>query len=239
MKMYKPNNIYNEDFRNGLDKIDEEYIIITDPPYNIGFEYENYQDDLSECEYIDLIGNFKGKKLSIIHYPEETMKYFVPALGVPNEVGVWCYNSNLPNRHSRLINYYNVKPNLNNVKQPYKNPNDKRIQKRIQSGISGARSYDWFNDIQLVKNVEKDVYNHPCPVPVELIERIILLTTKEGDLVVDPFMGSGTTAIACLKTNRRYIGFELSKEYYETSIKRINEHININNEEKQLSVFDL
>lgn len=221
---YKLNEVYNKDFRKGLEDIKEDYVIVTDPPYNISYEYDNYSDDLSLEDYVELIGNFKGKKIAIIHYPEETMKYFVPALGVPDEVGIWAYNSNLPNRHSRLINYYNVTPDYTKVLQPYKNLNDKRIQKRIANGHKGARSYDWFTDINLVKNVSKVDYNHPCPVPVELMERIIKMTTNEGDLVVDPFAGSGTTAIACMNTNRRFIGFELSGSYTDMARQRIKEH---------------
>lgn len=214
--------IINDDFRNH--ELDVGGVIITDPPYNIDFKYNEYRDNLTDEEYIDLISYFKGHKLAIIHYPEEAMKYFVPALGVPDEVNVWAYNSNLPSRHSRLINYYNTKPDYTKVLQPFKNPNDKRIKERIARGIKGARSYDWFTDIQLVKNVSKTDYNHPCPVPVELMERIILLTTEPGDLVIDPFCGSGTTAIACLNTNRRFLGFEIDIMYADMANERMAEH---------------
>ena len=219
MRLYE---IINDDFRNH--ELVEEGVIITDPPYNIDFKYNEYQDNLSDEEYIELISHFKGHKLAIIHYPEESMKYFVPALGVPGEVNVWAYNSNLPSRHSRLINYYNVKPDYTKVLQPFKNPNDKRIRERIKKGIKGARSCDWFTDIQLVKNVSKTDYNHPCPVPIELMERIILLTTEPGDLVIDPFCGSGTTAVACLNTNRRFLGFEIDMMYADMANERMAEH---------------
>ena len=213
--------VRNENFADGIHSIDEDFVIVTDPPYNISYEYNSYTDDLSTEEYIEMISHFKGYKTAIIHYPEETMKYFVPALGVPDEVNVWAYNSNLPSRHSRLINYYNLKPDYTKVLQPYKNPNDKRIKERIARGIKGARSYDWFTDIQMVKNVSKKEYPHPCPVPVELMERIIKLTTNEGDLIVDPFAGSGTTGVACINTNRRFIGFEIDSLYSDMANDRL------------------
>lgn len=213
--------VYNMDFRDGISMIDEDFIIITDPPYNIGYEYDNYEDDMDDEDYIEMICEFQEVPTAIIHYPEESMKYFVPALGVPDEVNVWAYNSNLPGRHSRLINYYGLKPDYTKVLQPYKNPTDKRIKERIARGITGARSYDWFTDINMVKNVSKVDYNHPCPVPVELMERIILLTTEPGDLVVDPFAGSGTTGVACQNTGRRFIGFELSPKYTEMANERM------------------
>ena len=61
------------------------------------------------------------------------------------------------------------------------------------------------------------------------MERIILLTTNEGDIICDPFMGSGTTALACIKTNRNYIGFEISKEYCEIAEDRIKKYREIVN----------
>lgn len=215
--------IINADFRESIHSDYKEGIIITDPPYNIGFEYNEYNDDLSESDYIELIRELKDYPLAIIHYPEETMKYFVKSLGVPDEVNVWCYNSNLPGRHSRLINYYNVSPDYRKVLQPYKNPNDKRIKKLIQNGSKGTRSYDWFSDIQLVKNVSKKEYYHPCPVPVKLMERIIELTTNVGDLVIDPFMGSGTTGVAALNTGRRFLGYEIDTVYFETASNRLSD----------------
>lgn len=219
------NKVIKGDFRELINDIEGDFTVITDPPYNIGYEYDEYKDKLTDEDYIELISEFKDTPLVIIHYPEESMKYFVPALGVPNEVNVWAYNSNLPSRHHRLINYYNTKPDYNKVKQPYKNPNDSRIKKRIKEGHIGARSYDWFIDINMVKNVSKKDYPHPCPVPVALMERIILLTTEEGDLVVDPFAGIGTTGIACKNTNRRFIGFELSDNYTKLANERIKKHI--------------
>src|SRR5699024_781253 len=120
----------------------------------------------------------KNKKLAIIHYPEETMKYFIPALGVPDVVNTWCYNSNLPNRQHRLINFYNLKPDYKKVLQPFKNPNDKRKKERIKKGVKGARTYDWFNDIYLIKNITKQEHNHLSPILIKLIIIINKITNK-------------------------------------------------------------
>ena len=62
---------------------------------------------------------------------------------------------------------------------------------------------------------------HPTQKPIDLIKKLILLTTKKENLVLDPFMGSGTTAIACIATNRKYIGFEMNKKYHKQSLNRI------------------
>ena len=66
---------------------------------------------------------------------------------------------------------------------------------------------------------------HPTQKPVELIEKIILDSTEPGMVVLDTFMGSGTTAVACLRTGRNYIGFELSENYYSIAQGRIAEEV--------------
>ena len=69
---------------------------------------------------------------------------------------------------------------------------------------------------------DKRAWGHPTPKPVNIIRTLIENSTLEGDLVLDPFMGSGTTAIAAIRSNRHYIGFELSEEYHKICKKRIN-----------------
>ena len=64
---------------------------------------------------------------------------------------------------------------------------------------------------------------HPTQKPLELIKEIIKLTTKQGDLVLDPFIGSGTTAIACRQLGRDFIGFEIDKDYFIKANRRIKE----------------
>ena len=75
--------------------------------------------------------------------------------------------------------------------------------------------------IKIVRNHYSAI--HPTQKPVRLIERLLALTTQSDDVVLDPFIGSCSTAIACVNTNRKYIGFEIDKEYYDAGIKRLNE----------------
>ena len=122
-------------------------------------------------------------------------------------------------RITRDIAFFNIKPNFNMVKQPYKNPNDKRIKERIARGIGGGRLYDWWN-VNQVKNVSKKDNSHPCVMPLKVMENIIGILPNDY-VIVDPFMGSGTTGIACKNLNRDFIGVEIDTESYEIAKKRI------------------
>jgi len=66
---------------------------------------------------------------------------------------------------------------------------------------------------------------HEAQKPIDLIEYLIKLTTREGQIVLDPFMGSGTTAIAAMNLNRRFIGFEVKQDFYDKSLNRLEKNI--------------
>ena len=69
---------------------------------------------------------------------------------------------------------------------------------------------------------DKELFKHPTIKPLEYVKKHILHSTNEGDVVLDCFMGSGTTGVACKELNRDFIGIELDKEYYEIAKNRIN-----------------
>ena len=75
-------------------------------------------------------------------------------------------------------------------------------------------------ETSLTKPSEKKCGKHPTQKPIELLEKIILASTNENDLILDPFNGSGTTGIVATKLKRRYIGIEKEKEYLDLTIKR-------------------
>ena len=73
----------------------------------------------------------------------------------------------------------------------------------------------------LIKKSEKQFGNHPAQKPEYLLERIILSSTNEKDLVLDPFVGSGTTGVVCIKNNRNFIGIDNCEEYLSLAQKRL------------------
>jgi DNA modification methylase len=91
--------------------------------------------------------------------------------------------------------------------------------KRLLSVISADNYQSWFQQIWtgLTGASTKD---HPAPYPVELAERLIRMFSFAGDVVVDPFSGSGTNAIAAARTGRHSVGFEISAKYHKESVKR-------------------
>ena len=72
----------------------------------------------------------------------------------------------------------------------------------------------------LTKPSEKKCGKHPTQKPMEILEKLILASTDEGDLILDPFNGSGTTGIVANKLNRKYIGIDLENEYLDITIRR-------------------
>lgn len=197
----------------------ENIILVTDPPFNIGYKYNSYKDNMKEEEYYKmLLQLFKDCKSVIIHYPENLYKISIKLNEAPVRVVSWVYNSNTAKQH-RDIAFFKIKPDFKKVRQPYKNLNDKRIQKRIAEGKTGAKLYDWWN-INQVKNVSKEKTEHPCQMPLEVMKKIIGIL-PDNYIILDPFMGSGTTGAACKELNRDFIGIELDEKYFNIAKKRI------------------
>ena len=73
------------------------------------------------------------------------------------------------------------------------------------------------------KPQEKKFGKHPTQKPFELLKRVVLASTKKGDIVVDPFAGSSTTGLAAFAHDRKFIGVDLEKQYLDLSVKRFND----------------
>ena len=93
------------------------------------------------------------------------------------------------------------------------------VAKRLLSVISAENYQSWYQQIWtgLTGASTKD---HPAPYPIELAERLIRMFSFAGDVVLDPFSGSGTNAIAAARTGRHSIGYEISNKYHHQSVSR-------------------
>ncbi len=222
---------------------------ITSPPYNIGKPYGKYKDKLPLPEWEDLISEVSGRvyealkpngsfflNLSPIPYGADREILPLPYIGykILKDAGfyirniiVWTFN-NMQNCVNRLSGRYEnilwaVKNlddyvfNLDEIRLPYLTKNDKRLE-----GGPGRNPTDvWY--FNRVNNMTKKSLGltHPTVYPLEMIERIVLMSTQPGDLVLDPFMGSGTTAVAALKLGRKAVGFEIDGEYEREILHRL------------------
>jgi len=77
------------------------------------------------------------------------------------------------------------------------------------------------------KKIEKEFGKHPTQKPIVLLDLILQASTNEKDLVLDPFNGSGTTGVSCIKNKRKFIGIEMDKNYCKLSVKRFQNEIKV------------
>lgn len=208
---------------------DRRIVLITDPIYNIKFRgYDICSDSLSDEQYIDLISTFRGYPAVLMHYPEYFKKWLIPALGQPDRCLYWCYKNTCP-RGVRVIGFWNLEPDFEQVRFGF-SEQSKGYETRVNlTGRHTRPSFDWFTDIpQLRKNsIERRGNPHPCPLPLLLVKRIVAMSAYAGNLIVDPFAGSFTTAVAAEYFGLDFVGIELSEQYIRYGHDRIQRECRI------------
>jgi site-specific DNA-methyltransferase (adenine-specific) len=195
-------------------------LVVSDPPFNIGFGYRTFTDRMPEQDYLDMMAHVFNGPSVLIHYPETSFRIAARMGQTPTEVVSWVYNSNGAHQW-RAISWFGIKPDLSLVKQPYKNPKDIRVSALIAQGKAPS-VYDWWH-IDPVKNVSGEKTEHPCQMPLEVMERILITTPSE--LVIDPFAGSGTTLRAAKNLRRRAMGVEMDERYCEIIATRLSQDV--------------
>ena len=108
---------------------------------------------------------------------------------------------------------------FNNIKLQIDSKRPEYTTGYLKDGISLS---DVWSDIPALPHNSKEKVNHPTQKPIKLMERCILMTTNEGDTVLDFTMGSGSTGVACKNTNRNFIGIEKDENYFKIVMERIN-----------------
>ena len=102
----------------------------------------------------------------------------------------------------------------------------KRHRNKIETGIKQntiikEQFMEWTKSIWTFKAESAKKIGHPAPFPIDLPYRLIQLYSFETDVILDPFIGSGTTAVAALKSSRKYVGFEINRDYIKLTDKRV------------------
>ena len=245
------NVIYNEDCFVGLKKIPNKSIdlIITDPPYWHKKSPGKPYSDRKQCKTDSGFSNsklfnaegFMMREMS--DFREEqinaVLKEFVRVCKIPN-MYIFCNETQVP--------YYAMWAEKNNLmfsilvwEKPLSIINKNRFSQNIEFIV---RIYDYgtalnkvedlnflYNRVKKVKPLSHKEKIHPTQKPISLMEEFIILSSNIGDVVLDAFCGSGTTAIACLNQNRNFICFEKNEEYAKIANERIA------SSHKQLKLF--
>lgn len=226
-------------------------LIVTSPPYNIGKRYEKkkaLEDYLAEQdEVIGVcverlaeggsicweVGNHIAGPNEILPLDIALYPLFVSrGLKLRNRI-VWHFehglhcSRRLSGRHETILWFTKGDEytfNLDPVRVPQKYPGKKAFKGPKVGQYTCNPLGKNPGDVWIIPNVKHnhvEKTDHPCQFPVELVERLVLALTNEGDLVIDPYMGVGSTAVAAVKHGRRTAGADVVEEYVETARERV------------------
>jgi site-specific DNA-methyltransferase (adenine-specific) len=217
------------------------HLMVTSPPYNVTKEYD---ENLSLKEYLDLLRKVFSETYRVLVYGGRACinvanlgrKPYIPlsdyishimldigflmrgeiiwykgaGAGVSMAWGSWQSAANpvLRDTHEYILIF--SKESFSRKKGEDK-----------ENTISRDQFMEWTKSVWLMNTESAKKVGHPAPFPVELPYRLIQLYTFKGDIVLDPFMGSGSTAIAALKSERKYIGYDIDPEYIQLCEDRL------------------
>ena len=212
--MIEPNNIYLGDCLELMKEMPDGSVnlICTDPPWNVGKNYGTYKDNLSYDEYTELIvdlkiewGRVAGGRVAIV-LGSEILKQWWDVFPEAKIIIVKLGAIVLTRKNNMHLQW-------------------KAILTTCESNEFSTDLFDnYWEDIRWPGEgyfFNEPRYGHPCMTPLKLMKRLIHLFSKENDIILDTYLGSGTTVIGAIQTNRRYIGMEIDETYFRMAQKRI------------------
>ena len=252
--MLEINKIYNQDCIEGLKLLDDNSIdcVWTDPPYNIGYKYDEYKDNKDLSKYFDWCDLWLKECWRVLK-PEGSIfvkmwsrhlfdfqKLLDRNSFVFKNIIIWKRKS-CANYSDKFLGGYELIFFFTKSKESKFIPEGFLRDTQFLKRWDGTKEYkgrlnDLWDDIKPVtagnlKHPEgcykegSGSKEHPAQHSEELVARSIQCTTNEGDVVLDIFMGSGTVANVCKKSNRNFIGFETSQEYCNVANRRISKEL--------------
>ncbi len=216
------------------------HLMITSPPYNVSKEYD---EDLSLKEYLQLLANsFKETYRVLVNGGRACInvanlgrKPYIPLSDYISKMmidigfnmrGEIIWNKAASASPSTAWGSWQsaANPILRDIHEyilVFSKGDYKREKKGKENTISKDQFMEWTKSIWTMNTESARRIGHPAPFPEELPYRLIQLYSFKGDIILDPFMGSGTTAVSALKTDRKFVGYDISKEYIDLAEKRI------------------
>lgn len=224
--------IYNMDCLEGMKNIPDKSVdlIVTDPPYELETRGAGFHNKRDYYDEIADKGLSKGITEAFLIEMERVMK--------ATNIYLFCNKNQL----RMYFNFYKDK-NCDLLIWHKLNPIPVVCNKYLSdveyiffARDKGVKTYGDYSTLSKVytSNVNKtdlNKYNHPTIKPLPLVSTLIHNSSKPSDIILDPFIGSGTTAVACIKENRHFIGFEINENYYKIACNRIRA------EQAQLKLF--
>lgn len=252
--MVEIDTIYNTDCLEGMKDIPDRSVDLTisSPPYNAGIDYGNkYDDNKPLDEYLNFIKEVLIQVYRItkdggrvaINIANTGRKPYIPLSSYINimaiQIGFLCRGEIIWDKGASVGTSCAwgswrsaSNPSLRDIHE-YIMVYSKCDYKHIGDGESTLDADEFTENTKSIwkmQTASAKSFKHPAPYPLILPQKIIRLFSFMGDVVFDPFIGSGTTAVAAIKENRHFIGFELNEEYYSLACKRIE------NEKAQLKM---
>lgn len=220
------------------------HLMITSPPYNVS---KVYDEDLSLKEYLSLLENsFKETYRVLVNGGRACInvanlgrKPYIPLsdyistmmidLGF-NMRGEVIWNKAASASPSTAWGSWQsaANPTLRDVHEYiliFSKGDYKRERQKKENTISKEQFMEWTKSIWTMNAESARRIGHPAPFPEELPNRLIQLYSFKDDIILDPFMGSGTTALSAIKSGRKYVGYDVSEEYVSLSEKRIHSYL--------------
>jgi site-specific DNA-methyltransferase (adenine-specific) len=230
-------------------------LIVTSPPYNVNIAYNSHDDQLGYADYLEFTRKWVAKCYALVksdgrfclNIPLDKNKggqqsVCADITTIAKNVG-WKYHSTI------IWNEQNISRRTAwgswlSASAPFVIAPVEVIvvlykeawKKTSGSGVSDVTRdefMEWTNGVWSFNGESKKRVGHPAPFPVELPRRCIKLFSYVGDTVLDPFLGSGTTLLACLRTKRRGIGTEVDRDYCQLAVDRLIKEAHINQLELQ------
>ncbi|TLD85761.1 site-specific DNA-methyltransferase [Helicobacter sp. MIT 05-5294] len=217
--------------------------VFADPPFNLKKKYNSHKDKLLESEYIlwcekwidECVRVLKDNGFIFLHNIPKWLTFYASFLNSRAVFRHWIsweamtapMGKTLQPAHYGILFYSKgeVKDRFKEIRYPHKRDRKGVLVKDYggKKGILhpfGPLCSDVWTDIHRIRHA-KNRDNHPCQLPLHLLERIILMSSEEGDTILDPFLGTGTTALAAKRLGRNFIGFEKDSEYCQIATTKI------------------